>query len=65
MDVNGTPAVIVDFETPDGLRGQRLALVHQGRIGFGVFIYAPADVYQDLEAIVEYVFGTFRLSEPE
>ena len=58
----GAPVVIEDFEANDGkTKGVRLAYIHEGTTGFMAIFYAPAEVFDEWQPVVDYCISTFSV----
>ena len=58
----GAPVVIEDFEANDGkTKGVRLAYIHEGATGFMAIFYAPAEVFDEWQPVVDYCISTFSV----
>ena len=59
---SGAPVLIEDFEVDDGgMKGVRLAYIHEGEMGFMAIFYAPGEVFDEWKPIVDYCIGTFSI----
>ena len=60
----GSSVLIEDFEAHDGdTKGVRLAYIHEGETGFMAVFYAPADVFDEWRAVVDYCIGSFAIGD--
>jgi hypothetical protein len=60
----GSSVLIEDFEAHDGdTKGVRLAYIHEGETGFMAVFYAPADVFDEWRAVVDYCIGSFSIGD--
>ena len=54
--------MIEDFEVDDGgMKGVRLAYIHEGETGFMAIFYAPGEVSTSGRPVVDYCIGTFSI----
>ena len=61
---SGAPILIEDFEADQGdTKGVRLAYIHEGETGFMAVFYAPADVFDEWRAVVDYCIGSFSIGD--
>ena len=59
---DGSPALIEEFAMGDaGMKGIRLAYIHQEQTGFMAVFYAPDDVFEEWRPVVDYCIGTFSI----
>ena len=59
---SGPPILIEDFEVDNGgMKGVRLAYIHEGETGFMAIFYAPAEVFDEWRPVVDYCIGTFSI----
>ena len=59
---SGAPVLIEDFEVDDGgMKGVRLAYIHEGETGFMAIFYAPGEVFDEWRPVVDYCIGTFSI----
>ena len=59
---SGSPVLIEDFEVDDGgMKGVRLAYIHEGETGFMAIFYAPGEVFDEWRPVVDYCIGTFSI----
>ena len=57
-----SPALIEEFEMGDaGMKGVRLAYIHQEQTGFMAVFYAPDDIFEEWRPVVDYCIGTFSI----
>ncbi len=60
----GAPVLIEEFEVDDGgMKGVRLAYVHEGETGFMAIFYAPGEVFDEWRPVVDYCIGTFSVGD--
>ena len=61
---SGSPILIEDFEVDNGgMKGVRLAYIHEGETGFMAIFYAPDKVFDEWKPVVDYCIGTFSIGE--
>ena len=61
---SGSPILIEDFEVDNGgMKGVRLAYIHEGETGFMAIFYAPGEVFEEWRPVVDYCIGTFSIGE--
>ncbi len=61
---SGAPVLIEDFEADDGgMKGVRLAYIHEGETGFMAIFYAPGEVFDEWKPVVDYCIGTFSIGD--
>ena len=59
---SGSPVLIEDFEADNGgMKGVRLAYIHEGETGFMAIFYAPGEVFDEWKPVVDYCIGTFSI----
>ena len=59
---SGAPVLIEDFEADNGgMKGVRLAYIHEGETGFMALFYAPGEVFDEWRPVVDYCIGTFSI----
>ena len=59
---SGAPVLIEDFEVDNGgMKGVRLAYIHEGETGFMAIFYAPGEVFDEWRPVVDYCIGTFSI----
>ena len=59
---SGAPVLIEDFEADNGgMKGVRLAYIHEGQTGFMAIFYAPGEVFDEWRPVVDYCIGTFSI----
>ena len=59
---SGAPVLIEEFEVDDGgMKGVRLAYIHEGETGFMAIFYAPGEVFDEWRPVVDYCIGTFSI----
>ena len=59
---SGAPVLIEDFEVDNGgMKGVRLAYIHEGKTGFMAIFYAPDEVFDEWRPVVDYCIGTFSI----
>ena len=59
---SGAPVLIEDFKVDDGgMKGVRLAYIHEGETGFMAIFYAPGEVFDEWRPVVDYCIGTFSI----
>ena len=59
---SGAPVPIEDFEVDDGgMKGVRLAYIHEGETGYMAIFYAPSQVFDEWRPVVDYCIGTFSI----
>ena len=59
---SGSPVLIEDFEVDNGgMKGVRLAYIHEGETGFMAIFYAPGEVFDEWRPVVDYCIGTFSI----
>ena len=60
----GAPILIEDFEVDDGgMKGVRLAYIHEGETGFMGIFYAPGEVFDEWRPVIDYCIGTFSIGD--
>ena len=60
----GAPVLIEDFDADNGgMKGVRLAYVHEGKTGFMAVFYAPGEVFDEWRPVVDYCIGTFSIGD--
>ena len=58
------PVLIEEFEVDNGgMKGLRLAYIHEGETGFMAIFYAPGEVFDDWRPVVESCIGTFSIGD--
>ena len=61
---SGVPVLIEDFEVDNGgMKGVRLAYIHEGETGFMAIFYAPGEVFDEWRPVVDYCIGTFAIGD--
>ena len=61
---SGAPVLVEDFEVDNGgMKGVRLAYIHEGETGFMAIFYAPGEVFDEWRPVVEYCIGTFSIGD--
>ena len=61
---SGAPVLIEEFEVDNGgMKGVRLAYIHEGETGFMAIFYAPGEVFDEWRPVVEYCIGTFSIGD--
>ena len=61
---SGAPVLIEDFEVDNGgMKGVRLAYIHEGETGFMAIFYAPGEVFDEWRPVVDYCIGTFSIGD--
>jgi hypothetical protein len=59
---SGPPILIEDFEVDNGgMKGVRLAYIHEGETGFMAIFYAPGEVFDEWRPVVDHCIGTFSI----
>ena len=59
---SGAPILIEEFEADNGgMKGVRLAYIHEGETGFMAIFYAPGEVFDEWRPVVDYCIGTFSI----
>ena len=59
---SGAQVLIEDFEVDDGgMKGVRLAYIHEGETGFMAIFYAPGEVFDEWRPVVDHCIGTFSI----
>ena len=59
---SGGTVLIEEFEADDGgMKGVRLAYIHEGEKGFMAIFYAPGEVVDEWRPVVDYCIGTFSI----
>ena len=59
---SGPPILIEDFEVDNGgMKGVRLAYIHEGETGFMAIFYAPGEVFDEWKSVVDFCIGTFSI----
>ena len=59
---SGAPVLIEDFEVDNGgMKGVRLAYIHEGETGFMAIFYAPGEVFDEWRPVVDHCIGTFSI----
>lgn len=62
--LSGSPVLIEDFEVDNGgMKGVRLAYIHEGETGFMAIFYAPGEVFDEWTPVVDYCIGTFSVGD--
>ena len=60
----GAPVLIEDFEADNGgMKGVRLAYIHEGETGYMAIFYAPGEVFDEWRPVVDYCIGTFSIRD--
>ena len=61
---SGAPVLIEEFEADNGgMKGVRLAYIHEGETGFMAIFYAPGQVFDEWRPVVDYCIGTFSIGD--
>ena len=61
---SGAPVLIEEFEVDNGgMKGVRLAYIHEGETGFMAIFYAPGEVFDEWRSVVDYCIGTFSVGD--
>jgi len=61
---SGAPILIEEFEADNGgMKGVRLAYIHEGETGFMAIFYAPGEVFDEWRPVVDYCIGTFSVGD--
>ena len=61
---SGAPVLIEEFEVDNGgMKGVRLAYIHEGETGFMAIFYAPGEVFDEWRPVVDYCIGTFSIGD--
>ena len=61
---SGAPVLIEDFEVDNGgMKGVRLAYIHEGEKGFMAIFYAPGEVFDEWRPVVDYCIGSFSVGD--
>ncbi len=61
---SGAPVLIEEFEADNGgMKGIRLAYIHEGETGFMAIFYAPGEVFDEWRPVVDYCIGTFSIGD--
>ena len=61
---SGKPVLIEEFEADDGgMKGVRLAYIHEDETGFMAIFYAPGQVFDEWQPVVDYCVGTFSIGD--
>ena len=61
---SGASVLIEDFETDDGgMKGVRLAYIHEDETGYMAIFYAPAEVFDKWRTVVDYCIGSFAIGD--
>lgn len=61
---SGAPVLIEDFEADNGgMKGVRLAYIHEGETGFMAIFYAPGEIFDEWRPVVDYCVGTFSIGD--
>ena len=61
---SGAPVLIEEFEADNGgMKGVRLAYIHEGETGFMAIFYAPDKVFDEWRPVVDYCIGTFSIGD--
>ena len=61
---SGEPVLIEDFEADNGgMKGVRLAYIHEKEIGFMAIFYAPGEVFDEWRPVIDYCIGTFSVGD--
>ena len=60
----GGPILIEEFEADNGgMKGVRLAYVHEGETGYMAIFYAPGEVFDKWRPVVDYCIGAFSIGD--
>ena len=61
---SGAPVLIEEFGADNGgMKGVRLAYIHEGETGFMAIFYAPGEVFDEWRPVVDYCIGSFSVGE--
>ena len=61
---SGAPILIEEFEADNGgMKGVRLAYIHEGETGFMAIFYAPGQVFDEWRPVVDYCIGSFSIGD--
>ena len=61
---SGAPVLIEEFEADNGgMKGVRLAYIHEGETGFMAIFYAPGQVFDEWRPVVDYCIGSFSIGD--
>ena len=61
---SGAPVLIQEFEADNGgMKGVRLAYIHEGETGFMAIFYATGEVFDEWRPVVDYCIGTFSIGD--
>ena len=61
---SGSPILIEEFEADNGgMKGIRLAYIHEGETGFMAIFYAPGEVFDEWKPVVDYCIGSFSIGD--
>ena len=61
---SGAPVLIENFEVDNGgMKGVRLAYIHEGETGFMAIFYAPGQIFDEWRPVVDYCIGTFSIGD--
>ena len=59
---SGGPILIEEFEMEDGgMKGVRLAYIHEGETGYMAIFYAPSEIFHEWKPVVDYCIGSFSI----
>ena len=59
---SGAPVLIEEFEADNGgMKGVRLAYIHEDETGFMAIFYAPGQIFDEWRPVVDYSVGTFSI----
>ena len=59
----GLDAEVLELSVEDGFRAKRLIYLHEGTVGFSATYFAAEAQFDELRAMIEHSFGTFRVEE--
>ena len=61
---SGAPILIEEFEIDNGgMKGVRLAYIHEDETGYMAIFYAPAEVFDKWRTVVDYCIGSFAIGD--
>ena len=61
---SGASVLIEEFEADNrGMKGIRLAYIHEGETGYMAIFYAPGEVFDEWKPVVDYCIGTFTIGD--
>ena len=61
---SGAPVLIEEFEADNGgMKGVRLAYIHEDETGFMAIFYAPGQAFDEWRPVVDYCIGSFSIGD--